>query len=240
MLNKDVVSYMKLTHEFRGIRVLDNKLNPVKWSFTASFAGADLQDVDMEEHKKQLTISYQKISLWLEHFFDDIYLVSINDLAAISSFCELGYENTLVQVPALPTDDVLIETLNKKIATLAGEYLVIGECELHGDDTQTTYCFHDLNGNSSMLPEQKDWVNIEEVVYDKPWWLRPDCDTWEPAMLEGHTREEMLEQVSTEDILDSIVHDLEIALGVTEEDDDNDEDAEIVELSSETWKPKTV
>lgn len=235
MFNREVVSYMTVSHTFIGIRVLPFKLSTVTWNLNINLAGLEKDAaISKEDHQQKLSVAYQKIGIWLEYFLDDIILVDSEDADNSLVFNQMQYDNTLVQIPGV-SDDVFLEALHSKISIIAGKELLIGEVSLHGSDTKSTFHFSNIQGNSYSLPAQDEWMDIDQVVFFEPWWKRNDCDTWEPGIEEGKTREQMIEDIDTSNVLDKIIAD--VTTSSSEFEIEEETEAEIIKPK---WKPKTV
>lgn len=229
-----IKSYMTLEYDFTGTRIQDGFLTPVDWKLTINLVAAEKKGKTKEEIEQQAGITYQKIYFWLDTNLPSILAVDVGKeddlfIANLSS-------NIMLYCPGNPSDDLLIQLLHAKIATIAEPDLMVGQMTLKGSDTSLQYTFDCPDGDYS-IPGTTEAYYTEGTTRDEvPWWFRDDGFCFEFVRPEDT-------ELTDEELFKDIIDPMDEFTRVVNEMADTSismvrEPARIVQV--EKWKPKTV
>lgn len=218
---------MTTTFDFNGCYYYESKFNFCRWTLTMSISSrAPLPGEGDDEWNKKLSISYCKVTSWMQHFVSDIHIVGIKEKAIIEWLFMLDLGNPIMMTPGTPTDDLLVRLLHAKANSIFDGDFVVDEMVLSESSRNTKYMF-DM-GMAYGLPEQKDFVG-KNPLHNVPWWERNDCDTCDLEVPKGEKRADMLKA------LDSSVffRDIEATLN-----EDTDDEPKNKPKGRVPWKPE--
>lgn len=229
-----IKSYMTLEYDFTGNRIQDGFLTPVDWKLTVNLVAAEKKGKTKEEVEQQAGITYQKIYFWLDTNMPSILAVDVGKeddlfIANLSS-------NIMLYCPGNPSDDLIIQLLHAKIATIAEPDLMVGQMTLKGSDTSLQYTFDCPDGDYS-IPGTTEEYYIDGTTRDEvPWWFRDDGFCFEFVRPDDAT-------ITDEELFKDIVDPMDEFTRIVNEMADTSismvrEPARIVQV--EKWKPKTV
>jgi len=229
-----IKSYMTLEYDFTGTRIQDAFLTPVDWKLTVNLVAAEKKGKTKEEIEHQASITYQKIYFWLDTNMPSILAVDVGKeddlfIANLSS-------NIMLYCPGNPSDDLLIQLLHAKIATIAEPDLMVGQMTLKGSDTSLQYTFDCPDGDYSIPGTTEEYYTEGTTRDEVPWWFRDDGFCFEFVRPDDAT-------ISDEELFKDIVDPMDEFTRVVNEMADTSismvrEPARIVQV--EKWKPKTV
>ncbi len=158
---------IKFTKEFRGIRIIEDKLYPTIWGIRADIMPSDACS------NEEIDFSLNKIRYFFDTIINSAIFFSAENAWAMEAFCNKT-SNNLVLCPREPSDDHLCLLLKAKMNALANMTLEIGYLELYADTQDIEYM---LVGEYILnLPEMKEWVGARSF-FDDPWWHRDDAST---------------------------------------------------------------
>jgi len=237
---KGCYAYNTLEHTFKGNRVMNRHLNPVKWELVVKISGIDIigPDDEVNLQREMILTTYQKLQWWLNNYVNDIFLTSMGDSLSNEFFFEGDFDNVFVTLPTSPTDDVFIEALHKKLSVLSEGYLHIVEMTLRSDDFNSMYYFSEPAGyRLAMTNAGFDG----KALHDKPWWNRADCDLWEPIVLDSMDRQELYDSLETFTDMEEFEEEFLSFLRKEEtSDEDTEEENDAPVVGIDKWKPTIV
>lgn len=174
--------HMTLDFSFIGNRIEDGYFAPVQWQLEVDM----IPVVDKSLSGEQATVSYHRISFWLNKMLPDSLIVNgENDIdvqiAAIPS-------NNMIVCPYSPSDDVLVRLLHSKLSILSEKNLVIGEVRLTSSDSPIRYSYN-LDETGYGLPKSTEYYFLDNCKHSKPWWDRNDGHTMEFVMFNSEDNE---------------------------------------------------
>lgn len=203
-VKQTIYVYNTIERKFKGIRCTMGHMTPVNWTLTVKLSG--INDISLtgeksNAHLNKVAATFQKLQWWIDSYLDDVYACSMFDVDFMDTYYKNKIDNVLLTTQGEPMDSVISEALTKKLTVLATDYVEIIGVELHSDDFQSTFHFSESGGYG--IPMTNAGIS-EFAVYDEPWWCRHDCDLWEPTLLEGVEKEEIIELTSTSAEADAI------------------------------------
>lgn len=229
-----IKSHMTLEYDFSGVRLQEGSLTPVDWKLSVDLVATGKKGKSRDEIEYDSSVTFQKLYFWLDTNLPNIVVVDVSSeddlyLANLST-------NIMMYCPGSPGDDLLVQLLHSKIATLAGQELLVGEVHLRGSDSSLHYTFDCADG-VYMLPKTTTEYYLDGKTRDKtPWWMRNDGFCFEFARPDDNTQtdEELFAGIS--DPLDEfhrvMAEMTESSIGILREP------AKIIQV--EKWKPKRV
>jgi hypothetical protein len=138
--------------------------------------------------------AFLKINTFLNTIIDNSVAFRMEDMLKVDRFLA-EYDNNLMVLPDL--DDItLMETLHRKLQTIAGEYTCISKLSLKDQDTGLTYHGFFDEETKYHLPSQKEFAG-EMSYWEFPWWDRYDVLTFDNF---ADTQEEIDEHRSNTDL----------------------------------------
>lgn len=138
--------------------------------------------------------AFLKINTFLNTIIDNSVAFRMEDMQKVDRFLA-DYDNNLMVLPDL--DDIsLMETLHRKLQTIAGEYTCISKLSLKDLDTGLTYHGFFDEDTKYHLPSQKEFAG-EMSYWELPWWDRYDVLTFDNF---ADTQEEIDEHRSNTDL----------------------------------------
>ena len=138
--------------------------------------------------------AFLKINTFLNTIIDNSVAFRMEDMLKVDRFLA-EYDNNLMVLPDL--DDItLMETLHRKLQTIAGEYTCISKLSLKDQDTGLTYHGFFDEDTRYHLPSQKEFAG-EMSYWELPWWDRYDVLTFDNF---ADTQEEIDEHRSNTDL----------------------------------------
>ncbi len=138
--------------------------------------------------------AFLKINTFLNTIVDNSVAFRMEDMLKVDRFLA-EYDNNLMVLPDL--DDItLMETLHRKLQTIAGEYTCISKLSLKDQGTGLAYhVFFDEDAKYH-LPSQKEFAG-EMSYWELPWWDRYDVLTFDNF---ADTQEEIDDHRSNTDL----------------------------------------
>lgn len=229
-----VDSYMTLTVDFDGIRVLGDTLQPTKWHLEVDVVAVDSGDGTHEDLVRNGQQMFMKLSFWLENILNCIVVTDGSNEFGID--VATGSDNPMMYLHCEPTDDIMLQAIHHKLRLISEDKLYIGTTRLSSTDTSVSYTFNTEIDNEEMydLPKNSDYLPFK-IAHSFPWWRRQDGYTFEFIIPEG------LEEDEIKDAMDKLVDPLDLYDTMAEQetyDQEDQEPAEIIEV--DLWKPKTV
>lgn len=169
--------FVSFTHNIKAIRVVGNRLIPVKMKLTTDVIYDDFNED--EEYHANCQIAFLKIRHWLDNCFTNSVIFNRENAWALHAFLnEKGaqsVQNRMVLTPGEPTDGLLAEIIQSKLNALGQGHIEFGSVELASDDTNgLTFIF--VGDGQMNLPKMDEWIG-ERSFFSKPWWDRDDAST---------------------------------------------------------------
>ena len=140
----------------------------------------------------------------------------------------------MLYCPAEPYDDVIVQLLHSKMATLSDGNLLIGETRLKGSDMSVQYSFEPDAAGYNFPVTTEEYYTEGTARDEKPWWMRDDGFSFEfirPEDTEISDEELFKDIVDPMDEFNKVINEMDINIGIKEP-------ARIVQV--EKWKPKKV
>lgn len=221
--------YSTIKHSFSGVRAIDGMLSPVDWKLEVDVVGSE------SESSNEVTISVEKVIHWIHNtlLFPVVCCPSDDIMYRISN----AVHNCPIHLPVMPTDDILVQVLHRKIKTIAGKALHIGELRLDSNDSTIKYSYGKLRSEKVFF--SVDQYHREELYHKDPWWERNDSHSFEYPITNENSKEAYDEFFSSE--VDPLL-DLEkhlratMAIAFDEDTEEVDQKADIIQVN--TWKKK--
>lgn len=167
---QDVGSYMEYTHTFSGIICEGSLLSSAKMSLSFEFvASADDPFVARD--------AFQKVKYFLDTALNHCIILDINspEMPTLIN----AASNNFVMLPGAPTEDLIVHTIQRKIAKITGGVLYVGVAKFTTDISQAVYAIKP-NQSEYTLPETtEEYIEHFECLHDVPWWDREDGVTIE-------------------------------------------------------------
>lgn len=233
-MEKQLKSRMVIDHEFSGCRYVGNSFEFNTWELTISLAAFKPDDESNIHY--DLSTTFQKINMFLQCFMSDIFLVTSDDKHVVDALFGMDADNSVVIIPESPTDDVFVQALHAKLSAIAKDILYIGDVSLRSKQTKAMFVYR-ADGEYD-LPPQEAFMGAT-AIYDKPWWHRYDCDTYDMTMPPDMTKEEVIAEIDTSKLFD------ELEQAIKEELADSELAPEVspnqvIKMTDiqELWKPK--
>jgi hypothetical protein len=159
--------FLRFTTSFSGIRVIDSKLMPTKWTLKTDLILQDeLDDFDFN-------FILMKVKFWFEQLINNSVFFAMENEWAIESFLASDLENNTVLIPGDPTDDLLTMVFHSKLNALGEGKVIFGGLDLQSD-TSSGLGFIFLGNGTSCLPTMTEWIG-ERTFFTNPWWNRDDA-----------------------------------------------------------------
>lgn len=223
------VSLIEMTTEFYGNRIVEEIIQPQKWTLTYEFAPTEVSE---EGKINRGEIAYEKLKFWIDYILDaPTFSIQSNELAIQSSYL---FENPTVLTPYPPTNNHLLQLLHSKFSAIVGDDLYIGKMSLKSSDGNAV-CYFNTDEDMYSLPEGDDY--IENMYHDVPWWKRKTTDFSDFTVEEVESDEALKKYVEGEDPL--LAFEREIIDSVAEATNRKPQTAEIIKVPKK-WKPKIV
>ena len=227
-----IKNHMSMEYSFTGIRILSGSLIPVDWHLSINMVALDKKGKGKADAEYNATVAYQKLFFWLETNLPGIIAVDVQDetdlyIANLSS-------NIMLYCPAEPYDDVIVQLLHSKMATLSDGNLLIGETRLKGSDMSVQYSFEPDAAGYNFPVTTEEYYTEGTARDEKPWWMRDDGFSFEfirPEDTEISDEELFKDIVDPMDEFNKVINEMDINIGIKEP-------ARIVQV--EKWKPKKV
>jgi len=228
-------SRMTTNFEFSGCIMADGKLNFCKWDVSLTFGYRPLRKGETKEDlQKKLSVSFYKISTWLQYFMNDIFIVDVKDSKLIDGLFSLEVDNPIMMAPGTPSDGLLVQLIHAKASTLSQGDLIVEDANISEVNSKTSFFFNPDEMKYD-LPTQKDFVGAS-ALHVKPWWFRYDCDTIDLSVPKGVKKKDMLIDTDTSDFLRDLEKSMYDSFAGT-----GDREGEIIEFPTSRgpkWKPE--
>jgi hypothetical protein len=232
-MDAELKAKMCIEHDFNGCRYNNGVFDFHNWQLKINLAV--YKQEDEEDAHKNLSIAFQKLNFFLQCFLTEVFVVCSHDLDVIEGFAVMDLDNNVILLPEGTTDDILVQAIHSKIATLTKDILYIGEVSLRCVQTKSSFHYNAFDGKYD-LPTQEEFLG-EHALHYEPWWCRYDCDTFDTMVPEGEDRDKKISDTDTSRLLDdletSIIKDME-------GNDGKPKETRIIKMAeaTEIWKPK--
>jgi hypothetical protein len=175
--SEDIDLFLRFTANFSGIRVIDSKMIPTKWTIKS--------DLILQENLDDFDFNYVliKVKFALESIMNGSIFFSMENDWAIDAFLMTDVENNVVITPGDPTDDLITMLLHSKMNALGEGMISFGGVDLQSD-TSSGLGFIFLGNGSSLLPTMTDWIG-DASYFKEPWWNRDDASTMDIVPEDG-------------------------------------------------------
>jgi hypothetical protein len=187
-------SFVVMKHDFFGIRVLDNRLQPAVFNLKVSVSSTISQD--------EAGIAWEKMRIFLDSCTHGVIMIDYN--SDLLPGLEIDTDNNIMYVPGQPDDLVLASLLHAKLTAIAGDGLIV-DCLIlsSSDNDYADRHFRCESGNYTVLPGI-EYIG-EETLNENPWWMRPtieisDYATDDPAYVEYVKEHDPLQYVGQQKI----------------------------------------
>lgn len=229
-----IKSHMTLEYDFTGIRIQEGALTPVDWNLTVKLIAPDKKTRTKEESEYKANVTFQKLYFWLDTNLPNIVIADVNSeddlyIANLSS-------NVMMYCPDVTADDVIIQLIHAKLATLSDGELIVGEAILKGSDTPISYTF-DATGDYDLPTTTAEYYKEGTARDEIAWWFRNDGFCFEfirPTGTEIADAELFNNIVDPMDEFNRVISEMAIESQPVA----LKEPARIVQI--EKWKPRTV
>lgn len=229
-----IKNHMTMEYDFTGVRILSGCLIPVDWHISVDLAAYEKKGKSVEENEFDATLAYQKVFFWLETNLPNTVMVDVSEeddlyIANLSA-------NIMFYCPSEPHDDLIAQLLHSKIATLAGDSLLLGAVRIKASDVTVQYTFDASDAGYNLPVETAEYYTSSKVRDELPWWMRPDGFSFEFVRPDDT-------ELSDEELYKDVVDPLDGFENAMKEMTDRfmgatREPARIVQV--EKWKPKKV
>lgn len=170
-------------------RIIETKTYTLTYQMFSMATEGDFGVQSINQNK-----AFLKINTFLNTIIDNSVAFRMEDMLKVDRFLA-EYDNNLMVLPDL--DDItLMETLHRKLQTIAGEYTCISKLSLKDQDTGLTYHGFFDEETKYHLPSQKEFAG-EMSYWEFPWWDRYDVLTFDNF---ADTQEEIDEHRSNTDL----------------------------------------
>lgn len=209
---------------------------------------------DFGNHSQNQNKAFLKVNYFLTGILDNSVAFALEDMAQAERFLA-DFNNNLMVLPDLD-DMTMLECLQRKMQTIAGEHTVISKISLTDNASGLTYHgFYDEEAAYS-LPSQENFCG-EMSYWETPWWDRYDVLMFDNIAstqeeIDTHRNSVDVEKLSEafDDIDDSISEILDkVKAGIIVDDDGNititPKEGKVVEMEQlrkkkAKWKPTIV
>jgi hypothetical protein len=209
---------------------------------------------DFGNHSQNQNKAFLKVNYFLTGILDNSVAFALEDMSVAERFLA-DFNNNLMVLPDLD-DMTMLECLQRKMQTIAGEHTVISKISLRDNVTGLTYHGFYEDDSSYSLPSQKDFCG-EMSYWETPWWDRYDVLTFDNIAetqeeIDTHRNSVDVEQLAEpfNDIDESITEILDkVKAGIVVDDDGNititPKEGKVVEMDQlrkkkAKWKPTIV
>lgn len=160
-----IVTY---TTTFRGLRVFDRSLYPVKWKLrTELFA-------DGAESDYAVNVVFTKLNYFFQEIVNDSVFHAVDNRWAAKSLRKT--DNNIVLTPFDPSDSHLALLFQAKMNAIGNGHVRFGVVELESDnDFGLSFMF--IGEANLYLPDMTDWIGDDPYFSSLPWWHRSDGST---------------------------------------------------------------
>jgi len=193
---------MTLKHTFKGCRFHPHKMNIVEWNLRVYLVGRPPKDNEGDEFKQSVSFAFHKLHGWLEYFINDVIVVDFNNKDQYFSALDLQVENQIILTPTIASDDVLAQLFHAKMRSIVNGDISVEAVELESSDCNVVYTYTNLDGKYD-LPSQEEFVG-KKSLFDKPWWERNDCDTYDFELPKGENKKELIKDLDTSKFFDEL------------------------------------
>jgi hypothetical protein len=219
---KEFTSFVVMTHEFHAIRIMGDRITPVKFTLKLSLMPVAGPGISPQLMGAKAGLGFHKLKAWLDSIMYDVIIM--NHHSPLSDSIEEHMENVTLYTPGEPDDFILSAILHSKVTQLIKGHLELDILSITSSDTFGVERYYRCTDGQYGLPGI-EYVG-EEAVHTVPWWQREGLDTVDFPKSKVENTEELLAVLaeSNKAFEDAIN-------GITADDI---EEAEIVVV--DTWK----
>lgn len=176
---QDVGSYMEYKHQFSGMIHEGGMLSVAKMELEFQFVATLDDPVGARD-------AFSKIKYFLDTALSHCIFIDINspEMPMLIN----SANNNFVMLPGIPSEDLIVHTIQRKLTKIAGDVLYVGLAKFTSDISQAVYAIKPNQSEYTLPATTKECTEEFECFHEFPWWDREDGITIELIKTPGDER----------------------------------------------------
>lgn len=170
---KEFTSFVVMTHEFHAVRIMGDRITPVRFTLKLSLMPVANPSISPELMGAKAGLGFHKLKAWCDSILYDVIIM--NHHSPLSDAIEENMENVTLYTPGEPDDFILSAILHSKASQLTKGYLELDILSITSSDTFGVERYYRCTDGQYNLPGI-EYVG-EESLHTVPWWQRDGLDT---------------------------------------------------------------